>query len=213
MTKGIIFDLDGTLVDTLDDLTVSMNYGLSRVGRPERTRNECRQMIGSGILKFAEAALGPEYVHLAEDVVKAMVAHYKDHCLSKTTPYPGIPEVVGILQGRGVAMAVVTNKDQDLAETITRHFFGDVFSPIVGTQNGKKPKPDPQAALNILEQWNLRPDQVLFVGDGEPDVQTANAAGIKCLACEWGFRSKEQLLAAGAEIFIQQPGQILEYIG
>ena len=211
-TKGIIFDLDGTLVDTLDDLTVSMNYGLRRFGCPERSRDDCRDMIGSGILKFAESALGPEYKHLAESLVEVMIEHYRDHCLVKTVPYPGFPDVLRTLHQMNIRLAILTNKNQQPAEVITRHFFGDIFATIIGAKNGQKPKPDPQAALKILELWNLEPQEVLFVGDSEADIQTAEAANVRCVACEWGFRSKTQLLAAGAKMFIQHPKQILDLV-
>lgn len=212
LTKGIIFDLDGTLVDTLDDLTASMNYGLGRFGCPERSREDCRDMIGSGILKFAEAALGPQHRHLAEGLVEVMIEHYRTHCLVNTASYPGFPEVLSVLQDRNIRLAVLTNKNQEPAEVITRHFFGDMFAPIIGAQNGQKPKPDPQTALEILDLWKLRPQEVLVVGDSEADIQTAQAANIRCIACEWGFRSKAQLLAAGAETLIQHPKQVLEIL-
>ena len=214
VTKGILFDLDGTLVDTLDDLTDSMNAALAQLSRPERSPNQCREMIGHGLNKFSERALGDEYIQLAGELLTRMVDYYKDHCLLKTTVYPGMKDVIATLSKRGVRLAVLTNKNQAPAEVMTGHYFGDdTFDPIVGAADGRKVKPDPQITLDILERWGLSADEVLFVGDSEADVQTAINAGIRCLACEWGFRSKEQLIEAGAEILIQQPWQILEYIG
>ena len=214
ITKGTIFDLDGTLVDTLDDLTDSMNAALTQLGQPRRLRDECREMIGHGLHKFAERALDHGHIQLADELVTRMVDYYKDHCFLKTAPYPGMEDVITILSKRGVRLAVLTNKDQAPAEMITCHYFGDnTFDPIVGAADGRKVKPDPQTTLDILKQWNLTTDEVLFVGDSEADIQTAINAGVRCLACQWGFRSKAQLIEAGAEILIQQPEQILELIG
>ena len=211
VTKGILFDLDGTLVDTLDDLTDSMNAALAQLSRPERSPNQCREMIGHGLNKFSERALGDEYIQLAGELLTRMVDYYKDHCLLKTTVYPDMEDVIATLLERGVRLAVLTNKNQASAEVIIHHYFGkDMFNPIIGVTDGRKVKPDPQTTLDIIKDWGLAADDVLFVGDSEADVQTAINAGVRCLACEWGFRSKEQLLEAGAEILIQQPGQILE---
>ena len=211
--KGIIFDLDGTLVDTLDDLTDSMNAGLKQMNRPVRSADECRAMIGHGLHAFAERAIGPGHIQLADELVTRMVDYYKDHCLLKTAPYPGVKNVIGTLSRQGVRLAVLTNKNQAPAEVISRHYFGpDTFDPIIGAASGRAVKPDPQTTLDILRQWNLTTNEVLFVGDSEADVQTAIAAGVGCIACEWGFRSKEQLLQAGATVLIQSPSQILNMV-
>jgi phosphoglycolate phosphatase len=211
--KGIIFDLDGTLVDTLDDLTNSMNAALAQLGRPQRSPEACRKMIGYGLRRFAEQALGPEAIELTDELVTRMVEHYRDHCLEKTAPYEGMQDLIATLARQGIRLAVLTNKNQAPAAVITRHYFGtETFDPIVGAEEGRKVKPDPTTALDILNVWNLRADEVLFVGDGETDVQTAQNAGVRCIGCEWGFRSREQLTEAGADILIQHPGEILDYL-
>jgi phosphoglycolate phosphatase len=197
--KGIIFDLDGTLVDTLDDLTDSMNAVLTQLGQPVRSPDECRTMIGHGLHTFAARALGPQQAHLTDTLVARMVDYYQGHCQ--------------VLLQRGIRLAVLTNKNQRVAEMICRHYFDpDVFDPVIGAAEGRKVKPDPQTTLDILKQWDLSPDEVLFVGDSEPDIHTAIAAGVRSVGCEWGFRSKDQLLEAGAVIIIQHPNQILEWI-
>ena len=211
--KGIIFDLDGTLVDTLDDLTDSMNAALTQLARPARSADQCREMIGHGLRTFAERALGEGQGHLTDLLVTRMVDYYCDHCLLETTAYAGMTEAVAALRGRGVRLAVLTNKNQAPAEVISRHYFGeDTFDPIVGAAPGRPVKPDPQTTLEILRQWKLQAHEVAFVGDSEADVQTAIAAGVRCIACQWGFRSKEQLLQAGAQILIAHPSQILDRI-
>lgn len=211
--KGIIFDLDGTLVDTLDDLTDSMNAVLTQLGQPVRSPDECRTMIGHGLHTFAARALGPQQAHLTDTLVARMVDYYQGHCLLKTVSYSGIDEVLQVLLQRGIRLAVLTNKNQRVAEMICRHYFDPgVFDPVIGAAEGRKVKPDPQTTLDILKQWDLSPDEVLFVGDSEPDIHTAIAAGVRSVGCEWGFRSKDQLLEAGAVIIIQHPNQILEWI-
>lgn len=213
MMKGVIFDLDGTLVDTLDDLTDSMNAALAQLGRPARSPAECRAMIGHGLHTFAERALGEGHTHLTDALVTRMVEYYRDHCLLKTTAYDGMTEAITALRQRRIRLAVLTNKNQEPAEVISRHFFGaDTFEPIVGAMPGRAAKPDPRTTLRILRQWKLEANEVAFVGDSEADVRTAIAAGVRCIACQWGFRSRRQLLAAGAHILIQRPAQILDHI-
>ena len=152
--KGIIFDLDGTLLDTLGDLTASMNYGLSRLGCPTRRREECRRMIGNGLTKFAERALPENRKDLRDELLKIMVAHYQQHCLVETAPYKGISDVVEALRDKGIRLAVLTNKNQKPAELIIKHFWGEgIFDPVVGICEGRKVKPEPESTLEILEQW------------------------------------------------------------
>jgi len=211
--KGIIFDMDGTLIDTLDDLTASMNYALGQLGCPARCRDECRRMVGNGLAKFAERALPDDRKDLRDELLAIMVPHYQQHCLDKTAPYEGISQVVRTLRDRGIRMAVLTNKNQAPAEAIIRHFWNDApFDPVVGICEGRKVKPDPSSVLEILGRWQLNASDVLFIGDSEVDIQTARAAGVASIGCEWGFRDTEQLLAAGAEILIQQPLQIIDII-
>lgn len=211
--KGIIFDLDGTLLDTLGDLTVSMNYGLSRLGCPARRREECRRMIGNGLTKFAERALPENRRNLRDELLKIMVAHYQQHCLVETAPYKGISDVVEALRDKGIRLAVLTNKNQKPAELIIKRFWGEgIFDPVVGICEGRKVKPEPESTLEILEQWQLDASEVIFIGDSEVDIQTVHAAGVTGVGCEWGFRDKEQLLVAGAKILIQKPIQILDFL-
>lgn len=209
-TKGIIFDLDGTLVDTLDDLTDAMNNALKMLGYKPHSRDLCRQMIGNGLKMFAQRAIGTDNAEKVDRVLDVMTVFYRDHCLDKTRPYMNLKEVVLRLLGMGVRLAVLTNKNQTPAETITNHFFGaGTFDPIVGYREGLKVKPDPQTTLDIIAGWGLQKDQVLLVGDSEVDIQTAAAAGIPAVGVSWGFRGKEALVAAGASLVIDKPDQLL----
>lgn len=210
--KGVIFDLDGTLIDTLEDLTDSMNYALAKLGYPPRHSKECRRMIGNGLAKFAERALPKNHKHFRDELQEIMASHYQQHCLIKTAPYEGIEDVVRMLGDRGIRMAVLTNKNQAPAEKVIGYFWKRcLFDPVVGICDGRKVKPDPQSTLAVLEQWQLAASEVIFVGDSEVDIQTANAAGVPSVGCEWGFRDKGQLAAVGAKILIQKPMQILDF--
>jgi len=209
--KGVIFDLDGTLVDTLDDLTDSMNVGLASLGCEIRRPGECRKMIGNGLNQFAERALGPENVKQRDRLIERMKAHYRTHCCDKTRPYDGLPEVIAALRERNVRLAVLTNKNQEPSEIIVRHYFGDeVFSPIIGCAPGRAVKPEPEGIFEILKAWGLAASEVVLVGDSETDAETAANARIGFIGCLWGFRSRQQLVDAGATVLIDRPSQILE---
>jgi phosphoglycolate phosphatase len=210
-TKGIIFDLDGTLVDSLDDLTVSMNFGLESLGFPTHTPEAFRQMVGYGVKEFGARALGSEQMDKLDTLIVTMRKHYADNCLNRTRPYPGVCEIVDVLQSQNIRLAVLTNKNQDATEKIVRHFFGPAaFEPVIGHVDARKTKPDPEGVHAIVNHWRLSLDEVILVGDSESDAQTAAAAGIRFIGCEWGFRSREVLLEAGAKVLIQQPRQILD---
>lgn len=209
--RGMIFDLDGTLVDTLDDLTDSMNVGLASIGCATRRPDECRQMIGNGLTKFAERAIGPENVAQRDRLIERMKAHYRTHCCDKTRPYDGMPEVITALRQRNVRLAVLTNKNQEPSDAILRHYFGDdVFSPIIGYAPGRAVKPAPEGVIEILKAWGLPASEVVLGGDSETDAETAANAGIGFIGCVWGFRSRQQLVDAGATEVIDRPSQILE---
>ena len=211
--KGVIFDLDGTLINTLEDLTDSMNYGLAELGCPHRSAEECRRMIGDGLKKYAERALPEDRQHLRGKLIEIMVAHYQQHCLIKTAPYEGMTDVIQQLEAKGIRMAVLTNKNQKPSEILLKHFWKEgTFDPIFGIVEGRRVKPNPESTLEILKQWQLTPSEAIFVGDSEVDIQTAHAAGVTSVGCEWGFRNKEQLLKAGAKILIREPIQILAYL-
>lgn len=208
----MIFDLDGTLVDTLDDLTDSMNYALKTLGFPPRPPLECREMIGNGLTKFAERAIGTGDMSRRDTLLEVMTAHYLKNCLNKTRPYGDLSDIICRLKNDGIRLAVLTNKNQTPAEIIVKHYFGaDTFSPIIGYAPGRAAKPDPEGVVEILKAWGLPAADVALVGDSEADAQTAAAANIRFIACEWGFRSREQLLEAGAKVLLQTPTEILKW--
>lgn len=211
--KAIIFDLDGTLVDTLDDLTDAMNQALTHCGQPGRTREECREMIGRGLPEFAKSALPLEAGHLKDMLLLKMREVYLQICLNRTKPYDGIREVLSACQKQGIRLGVLSNKAHDLTVRISEHYFGKgTFCQILGQKENIKPKPDPEPIYLLLEKMELKPAEVLYVGDSEVDVQTAHNAGVDCIAAGWGFRSIEVLQQAGAEKIVYSPLELLGYV-
>jgi phosphoglycolate phosphatase len=211
--KAIFFDLDGTLVDTLDDLTEAMNQALAGLGQPVRSRDECRQLIGQGLAEFARLALPENAAGLQDALLRKMKAVYGEICLNKTYPYAGIGEVLSACRKEGLRLAVLSNKEHRLTVRIAEHYFGrGVFDEILGQKDGVKTKPDPKPILLLLEKMELEPGDVLYVGDSEVDVQTARSARLDFIAAGWGFRSVEHLRRAGAKKIIHQPLELLDYL-
>lgn len=211
--KAIIFDLDGTLINTLADLCHAMNFALKAVGQPVHSIEECRRMIGNGVRTFAERALGAEQQGLRDEVLEIMKARYRDKCFDNSELYNGIAETVIELRKMGIRLAVITNKDQDAAEKIVGHFFEKaVFECIKGVRGERTVKPDPWVTEEIISQMGLKPDDYLFIGDSEVDIETASGAGVRSVGATWGFRSRVELMAAGADILIDEPREILDLI-
>lgn len=210
--KAVIFDLDGTLLDTLGDLTDSMNFALNELGMPERKAQECRMMIGNGLVKFAERALPDNQKDRVEDLLKKIKVHYIDNCCNKTRPFPGVVELLEKLRKMGVKLAVLTNKQHDQALKTVGYYFKGVFDEIAGVTPERKIKPDPESTLEICSNMNIEPSQALFVGDSDVDMETAINAGIWPVGVSWGFRKAELLKKAGARVIIDKPAQILDLI-
>ncbi len=208
--RAIIFDLDGTLVDTAADLANAMNFGLAGLGRPVHSVEACKQMVGDGLKMFVQRALGKNRQDLRDEVLAAMKERYRDKCFECSRLYDGISEVVNKLRAGGIRLAVLTNKDQEDARRIVEHFFGpDTFEYVVGVVDGRGIKPDIGGTMRIIESMGLGREDFLIIGDSTPDIQTAAAAGIRSVGVSWGFRSREELAEAGADIIIDRPAEIL----
>ncbi|MCK5000930.1 MAG: HAD-IA family hydrolase, partial [Anaerohalosphaera sp.] len=178
--KAVIFDLDGTLINTLEDLTDAMNFALGELGQPMHPVDGCMQMIGNGVSMFAQRALSAENQQLKPELIEILRKRYEKHCFDRTMPYPQIEELLETLKSRGIFLAVCTNKDQGPAEMTVRHFFGEgTFQIIAGADNGVAIKPDPGAALGIVDKLCLKPENCLFVGDSDVDILTAINARIE----------------------------------
>ena len=207
--KTYIFDLDGTLLDTLNDLHASCNYALRTHGMPERSLEEVRQFVGNGVKKLMERAI-PDGLEnpLFEETLQTFRQHYLLHNLDTTLPYPGIMEMLQKLKAQGKRIAVVSNKFYAATQDLCKHFFGDTIQVAIGEREDIKKKPAPDTVLEALRQLQVTRQDAVYVGDSEVDVETARNSGIPCISVLWGFRSKSFLLSHGATTFIETPNEL-----
>ena len=205
-----IFDLDGTLLYTLDDLTASTNHAMRQLGFKEHTTEEVRSMVGNGIKKLIERAV-PEGTsgHLYEKAYNEFISHYLQHSLDTTRPYPGIMEMLKSLKDKGVQMAVVSNKYCKATESLCRTFFNEYISVAIGESENIRKKPAPDTVLEAMKRLGANRESTVYVGDSEVDIATARNCGIPCISVLWGFRDKDFLLKNGATILAENPDEIL----
>lgn len=197
---AIIWDLDGTLLDTLDDLTASTNAALLAHGYAPRTRAEIRRFVGNGVKNLISRALPPGDHPDFDAVFADFRAHYSVHCNDRTRPYPGILPMLDDLQARGIPMAVVSNKlDAAVRELCALH-FGSRIGVAVGECEGVRRKPAPDSVHRAMELLGIR--RAVYIGDSEVDVATARNAGLPCICVSWGFRTEADLRAAGAQVIV-----------
>lgn len=215
MTKLIIFDLDGTLLDTLGDLAVACNAVLALRGLPQHSLEEYRRFVGNGIMRLVERAL-PEPLrnpYTVEAARRDFVSYYTDHIDARTTPYAGIPELLAELHARGMRLAVASNKFQAGTEKLVRLFFPDIPFAVVSGQRPDVPlKPDPAVVREILATTGVGPGRTLYVGDSGIDMLTASAAGVRSAGVTWGFRAREELVGAGACHLVDRAEELLDLL-
>lgn len=211
-TKLVIFDLDGTLLDTIGDLAVAANHMLRLRGLAEHTLDDYRRFVGNGILRLVERAL-PEELRTPDRVQAAradFLAYYIDHIDGRTCPYAGIPELLEELVRRGVATAVASNKFQAGTEKLVRRYFPAVpFAAVLGQRPGVPLKPDPAIVREILTHCGVGADEALYVGDSGIDIETARAAGVRSVGVTWGFRARAELEAAGADHLVDRADAVV----
>ncbi|MBI9019257.1 MAG: HAD family hydrolase [Phycisphaerae bacterium] len=211
--KGIIFDLDGTLLDTLEDLANSVNHVLNHFGLPTHPVADYKMKVGSGIRKLIERALPEDKLELTDQGLEMQLDYYDKHCINTTKPYPGIIKLLEDLKAAGYKIGILTNKTDHLAQKIIKHYFDmDLFDIARGHLADVALKPDPASVLGIAKQWNLAPSEIAFVGDSSVDMQTANNAKMKAIGVSWGFRSVEELKENGADAIIDQADELLKYV-
>lgn len=208
--RAVVFDLDGTLVDSLEDLAASGNELLAGYGKPPHVVDEYRYFVGNGSRTLIERLL-PE---TEEPVIKEALAKYKEiyarSLLRKTKPYPGILALLTDLQKRQIPMAVCTNKHPSAAETVIGTLFpSNIFNAYVGDRSGVPRKPDPANLFYVLEKLGVSPKETAYLGDTSVDMQTAVRAGALSVGVLWGFRDKAELLASGAQVLLAHPAELL----
>ena len=208
MVKLVIFDLDGTLLNTVEDLGHAVNHALRQLGFSERPMEEYKILCGRGIANLLKGAL-PEEARTEENcaaMARLFYPRYRSHIADCTRPYPGIPELLETLDSQGICFAVASNKYQEGAEYLVRHFFGRyTFVRILGQQEGLPLKPDPALVDLVLA---AAPEEVLYVGDSNVDMQTGLNAGLRTVGVTWGFRSREELAAYNPWLIADSPEDI-----
>lgn len=211
--KAVIFDLDGTILDTLEDLKNSVNFALSKNGLPVRTIDEIRTFVGNGIRLLMERAV-PENTDssVVDRCFEDFKAHYKEHSADNTKPYEGIIALLDELKSKGVKLAVVSNKADFAVQTLVEKYFQGLFDFAVGEREGIRRKPCPDSVNEAIKVLDASPDEVVYVGDSEVDIETSRNAGVKCVAVTWGFRDKCVLESLSPEYIIDKPSQLMVLI-
>ncbi len=199
MYRAVLFDMDGTVLNTLGDLAAAMNYSLRHFNMPEREEQELKTFLGKGPAHFVRCSVAegssPELCRQVQDFYEE---YYDSHCQIKTAPYPGILELMVRLKGRGVKLAVISNKQEPAVKLLAQRHFPGLLELAVGTGPSIPCKPDPSAVLSAMERMGVSAKESLYVGDMDVDLNTAKNAGIDCVGVAWGFMGREKLLSLGA---------------
>ena len=208
----VIFDMDGTVLYTLDDLKTATNVILRQYGYPERSLDEVRQFVGNGIRKTIERAV-PADVAENQELIDLMFTdfqkYYDVHCLDETRPYDGILELMDTLKAKGYKMAIVSNKVDTAVKELNQHFFGDRVPVAIGEKPGVKKKPAPDTVFAALEELGSTKEESVYIGDSDVDFNTALNSDMPCISVLWGFRDRDFLESMGVSTFAQKPEDIL----
>lgn len=208
-----IFDLDGTLLDTLDDLTDSMNYILGKHNFPLRTRDEVRNFVGNGVRKLVERAVPPEYKADEEFIDKFyddFSLYYNSHSDIKTSPYPGTLDMLDKLLHSGFDIAIVSNKIDSAVKSLSAKFFGEKIKSAIGEKPSIRHKPEPDMVFMAMEEMGADKENSIYIGDSEVDIQTAKNAGIPCISVLWGFKDRKFLEDSGAMAIVESMEELGE---
>ena len=209
--KAFIFDLDGTLLNTLEDLKNSVNFAMRSMGYPEHTLEQVRMFIGNGIAMLIKRAVPQGTDEIDEKkTLGIFTEHYNAHLNDCTAPYPGVTESMTALKNRGVKIGVVTNKNDDSAKMLIAGYFGNLVDVTLGHLDGIPSKPNPEALLRVMSDLGVNAEETLYFGDSDVDVLTAKNAGVKSVGASWGFRGEDVLLKAGADIILSDPNKIAD---
>lgn len=209
---NFIFDFDGTLLNTINDLAASTNYALRSAGMPEHSVDDVRRFVGNGVKKLMERAIpdglnNPDF----DETYATFRKHYLEHSLDTTKPYDGIPEVLAELKRRGKKLAIVSNKFYAATQELARHFFPDTIEVAIGERENIRKKPAPDTVLEAMRQLGVGKEGTVYIGDSDVDIDTAHNVGVPCISVLWGFRDRDFLLAHGATTLIERPEQLLDF--
>lgn len=212
MYKMIVFDLDGTLLDTLGDLTNAVNAALKALGYPLRKKEEVRTFVGNGAAKLLERASG-EQGEAKRELLEYFKKYYGEHCKDETKPYDGILSLLNSLTEQGKTLAVVSNKPDYAVKTLTEEYFSGYMQAAIGENEPTvRKKPAPDSLLAVMDSAGVNREETLYVGDSEVDIQTAKNAGVRCVSVCWGFKDEDFLRENGATDLIFEPLQLLDLI-
>ena len=213
MVKLCVFDLDGTLVNTLHDLTDSLNYALEQCGFPKLTESRVAAIVGHSVNYMCEHAVPPEQKAEAPKVLALYMEHYKEHSLDRSHAYDGMIEAVEKIKQAGVTVAIASNKPHmDTVKVVETLYPKDLFSIVLGRMDKFAIKPAPDVLHFIMTYCGVTPEESVYVGDSDVDVQFAHNAGMRCVSVNWGFRSVEEILAAGATCITGDPARVPELV-
>lgn len=208
-----IFDMDGTILNTLEDLADALNYALALHGFSTHSLDNVRKFVGNGIRKLIERALPKDTVEAEIQRVHAdFTAYYKEHCADQTAPYAGIVEVIQTLREKGIHTAVVSNKADYGVQALCEQYFKGMFDVAIGERDGIRKKPAPDSVFAVLEQLQVEKQDAVYIGDSEVDFATAQNAGMDGIMVEWGFREKDYIASLGAKVFAKKAEDLLPLI-
>ena len=209
----VVFDMDGTVLNTIDDLATSVNYAMEKFGFPQRTVEDYRRAVGNGIRRAIELTVpGGTSQEVIDEMVPVFKEHYDEHCLDKTRPYDGIIELMIELKKRGYKMAIVSNKIDSAVKELNQRFFSEAIEVAIGEKPGVNRKPAPDMVWEALKELGSTEDEAVYIGDSEVDFATANNSNLPCISVLWGFRDKDLLEEIGAQVFAEKPSDVLEIL-
>jgi phosphoglycolate phosphatase len=212
--KGMIFDLDGTLLDTIEDLRDSVNLAMDRFGYARYTSADIKQKIGDGMKVLIQRCLDEEASEaLVDEVIQVFLQDYNRRQFDKTAPYDGILDMLFTLNAKGIQVGVISNKQNANTQSIVAHYFKEIaFTFVSGEIQGIDRKPDPTLTLRCVDAMKLKSDEILYVGDTKVDMLTGHNAGLKTVGVTWGFRDRQELIDHSADFLVDHPGELLKFI-
>lgn len=211
--KLAIFDMDGTILDTLEDLESSLNFALTEAGCPVRKREEVRRFLGNGMQRLIELAVLPDCPEEKKTkILERFKEHYKIHCADRTKPYDGILELLRTLRENGCRTAVVSNKGDFAVQELNQQYFAGLMDCAIGEKEGVRKKPAPDSVNEVLKELQINRQDAVYIGDSEVDIETAKNAGMDCIIVSWGFREREFLIAQGAELIVDSAEELEKQI-